>query len=112
MSFGKRLIEVRKKKGLSQEELAEKLGTKGPAIGRYEREVAKPTIEVASKLAEILEVSLDYLVGHTDLELDQETLSRIVDIQQLPDDIKEKVYYFIDISIKDHKTRQVYGSAS
>lgn len=37
MSFGKRLLEARKKKGISQEELAGKLNTKGPAIGRYER---------------------------------------------------------------------------
>jgi len=30
----------------------------------------KPFIEVAAKLAEVLEVFLDWLVGHTDLELD------------------------------------------
>ncbi|MBN2612903.1 MAG: helix-turn-helix transcriptional regulator [Bacteroidales bacterium] len=38
MCFGKRLFEARKKKGISQEELAEKLNTKGPVIGRYERD--------------------------------------------------------------------------
>jgi ribosome-binding protein aMBF1 (putative translation factor) len=37
MSFGKRLLEARKKKYTPQEELAEKLNTKGPVIGRYER---------------------------------------------------------------------------
>ena len=36
MSFAERLSEVRKKRGMSQEELAQKLGTQGPAIGRYE----------------------------------------------------------------------------
>lgn len=108
MSFGERLIEVRKKRGFSQEELATKLGTKGLAIGRYEREVAKPTIEVAGKLAKILEVSLDYLVGNSDQELDSNTLKRILEVQKLPEDIKEKVFYLIDVSIKDHKTRQAY----
>jgi hypothetical protein len=34
----------------------------------------KPTIEVPAKLASILEVSLDYLVGKSDLEMDTETL--------------------------------------
>jgi transcriptional regulator with XRE-family HTH domain len=110
MSFAERLSEVRKKRGFSQEELAELLGTKGPAIGRYERGVAKPTIEVAGKLAKILGVSLDYLVGNTDQELDTNTLKRILEVQKLPDDIKEKVYYFIDISVKDFKTRQAYSS--
>jgi len=37
MSFGKRILEARKNKVIRQEELAEKLGTKGPSIGRYER---------------------------------------------------------------------------
>lgn len=109
MSFGKRLMETRKKRNFSQEELANLLGTQGPAIGRYERSVAKPTIEVACKLAKILGVSLDYLVGITDLELDQQTLKRILEVQKLPEDIKTKVFYFIDISIKDFKTRQAYS---
>ena len=110
MSFGQRLTEIRKKRKFSQEELANLLGTKGPAIGRYEREVAKPTIEVASKLAKILGVSLDYLVGNSELELDKKIINRIIEVQKMPDDIKEKIYYFIDVSIKDFKTRQVYTS--
>ena len=110
MSFGKRLFEVRKRRGFSQEELAGLLGTKGPAIGRYEREVAKPTIEVAAKLAKILNVSLDYLVGNSEQELDETTKTRILEVQKLPEDIKEKVFYMIDVSIKDYKTRQAYAS--
>ena len=51
--------------------LANELGTKGPAIGRYVRDAMKPSIETAAKMAELLDVSLDWLVGHTDLELDK-----------------------------------------
>ena len=109
ISFGERLTGTRKKRGFSQEELANLLGTKGPAIGRYERGVAKPTIEVAGKIAKILCVSLDYLVGNSDQELDTNTLKRILEVQNLPEDIKEKIYYFIDVSIKDFKTRQTYS---
>jgi len=65
-------------------------------------------LKLTGRIANILGVSLDYLVGNTDLELDQEALSRVMEIQLLPDDIKEKVYYFIDISIKDYKTRKGY----
>jgi len=53
MSFGSRLLQARKNKGMSQEELAQMLGTKGPAIGRYERDEMKPSIEAAAKMAEI-----------------------------------------------------------
>lgn len=109
ISFGERLMQIRKSKGWSQEELAEKLGTKGPAVGRYERGTAKPTIEVAGKIARILGVSLDYLVGNSDQQLDSPTLQRILDVQNLPNDIKEKVYYLIDVSVKDYKTRVAYA---
>ncbi|NJM94625.1 MAG: helix-turn-helix transcriptional regulator [Cytophagales bacterium] len=109
MSFGKRLIEIRRKRKLSQEELANMLGTKGPAIGRYERGIAKPTIEVAGKIAKLLGVSVDYLIGNTDMEIEEKNLKRLLEIQKMPDDIKEKVYYFIDISIKDYVTRQAYS---
>ena len=69
---------------MNQEELASLLGTKGPAIGRYERDEMKPSIEAATKMANILEVSLDWLVGNTDAEFDIATLNRIQDISKLP----------------------------
>jgi transcriptional regulator with XRE-family HTH domain len=110
MSFGKRLLEARKKKGISQEELAKKLKTKGPAIGRYERDEMKPSIEAAAKIANILEVSLDYLVGQTDMELDKKTINRILELQKLPKDIKDHIFYFIDMSIRDCKAVQAYAT--
>jgi transcriptional regulator with XRE-family HTH domain len=110
MSFGKRLLELRKRKGLSQEDLAEMIGTKGPAIGRYERDAGKPSLDAIIKLASILDVSIDYLLGNTNEEVDQQNLKRMLAIQQLPKDIQEKVYYFIDISIRDTKAQQAYSS--
>ena len=108
MSFGKRLTEVRKNKNLSQEDLAKHLGTKSPVIGRYERDEMKPSIDTANKLAEFLEVSLDYLTGNTDTLLDTNTLNRILEVQQLPDDVKDKLFYFIDMTIRDYKAKQAY----
>lgn len=107
MSFGKRLLEARKKKGISQEDLAAKLGTKGPAIGRYERDEMKPSIEAASKMAKILEVSLDWLVGNTDAELDTATLNRIQDINKLSAKDKELVFEFLDSFIANRKIKNV-----
>jgi transcriptional regulator with XRE-family HTH domain len=108
MSFGKRLTEVRKNKNLSQEDLAKHLGTKSPVIGRYERDEMKPSIDTANKLAEFLEVSLDYLTGNTDVLLDTNTLNRILEVQQLPDDVKDKLFYFIDMTVRDYKAKQAY----
>ena len=110
MSFGKRLFEARKRMGLSQEEVAKALNAKGPVIGRYERDEMKPSIETAAKLAQILEVSLDYLVGATDMEVDAKTLNRVVELQKLPSEVREKLYFFIDMSIRDYKAKAAYAS--
>ncbi|MCX2746031.1 helix-turn-helix transcriptional regulator [Mangrovivirga sp. M17] len=85
------------------------MGTKGPAIGRYERDEMKPSIEVAAKMADYLDVSLDYLVGAADELIDKKTLNRVLELQKLPEDIQEKIYYFMDMSIRDFKAKKAYS---
>lgn len=99
MSFGKRLLEARKKKGVSQEDLANSLNTKGPVIGRYERDEMKPSIEAAAKMADILGVSLDWLVGHTDLEFDKDMVSRIQEVTKMNPKEREHVFAMLDAFI-------------
>ncbi len=106
MSFGKRLTQARKKKGISQEDLAAQLNTKGPVIGRYERDEMKPSIEAAANMAKILEVSLDWLVGNTDTELNTNTLNRIQDIDKLNEKDKELVFEFLDSFISNRKIKK------
>lgn len=71
---------LRKKKELSQAELGKKIGTSGDIIGRYERDIMSPSIEVIIKIADVLEVSIDYLVGSTNIKLDKATQKRLQDI--------------------------------
>jgi len=105
MSFGKRLLEARKNKSLSQEDIAKHLGTKGPAIGRYERDEMKPSIEVAAKMALLLDVSLDYLVGHTDIMLDSNTTKKIQEISNMSDEDQNHVFSLIDAFIAKTKLK-------
>ncbi len=74
-----------------------------------QRDEAKPSIEAAARLANLLEVSLDYLVGNSDLEVDATTLTRVLELQRLPNEVREKLYYFIDMSIRDFKAKQAYS---
>ena len=110
MSFGKRLLEVRKTKSLSQDGLAKQLGVHGAVIGRYERDEVKPSIEMATKIADVLQVSLDYLVGNSELLIDKSALARIVDIQKLSEKDQGHLYAMIDAFLRDAKTRQAYAS--
>ena len=96
MRFGKRLTEVRKDKQLSQDALAKMVGVHGAVIGRYEREEVKPSIEMATQIAEALEVSLDFLVGSTDQKLEKDIVKRVQDIQRLGEEDKSHLYALMD----------------
>jgi hypothetical protein len=63
---------------------------------------------VASKLADALDVSLDYLVGKTDLNVDKSLLDKLLTIQQLPEEDREHILYSIDGLIQHAKTRLAY----
>lgn len=109
MTLGEHIITLRKKKGLSQSDLGKAIGTSGDIIGRYERDEVKPSIEVAIKVADTLEVSLDYLVGKSSMELDKSTLKRIEEVAKLPSDARNQVYMVIDALIRDFKAKQAYS---
>ena len=57
-----RLYELRKQKGLSQEELAEKLGVSRQAVSKWERSEASPDTDNLIALAKIYDLSLDELI--------------------------------------------------
>lgn len=60
---GERLRDAREKRGLSQEELAARIGAAQTQITRYEKNNSQPSQAVLIRLAETLEVSTDYLLG-------------------------------------------------
>lgn len=63
--FAETLKKMRKERGLSQEELAERLGTSKQVISRYESGQRIPKISMAYQLAKVLGVSLEELNGQT-----------------------------------------------
>ena len=109
MLFGERLLSTRKKKKISQDELAKMIGVHAPIIGRYEREEVKPSVEIATKIAEALEVSLDYLTGLSDLELDKNIIDVVTSLQKLNSEDKEHIFTTINALIRDAKARNTYA---
>ena len=106
--FKSRLATLRKLKGLSQAELAEKIGVHPNIIGRYERDLAKPSMELAVKLAEALEVSIDYLAGKVNNDLDKDIVRQVLSLQQLPPKEKEHILFTLNALIRDAKSRFAY----
>lgn len=62
MSLGNKLAEARKKQNLTQEQLAERLGVTRQAVSRWESDTAYPETDKIVRMAQILEVSCDYLL--------------------------------------------------
>lgn len=109
MTLGEHITSLRKKRSLSQAELGKIIGTSGDIIGRYERDEVKPSIEVAIKIADTLEISLDFLVGKTSMELDNTVLKRIEELSKLPKDAKDQVLQVIDALIRDFNAKKAYS---
>lgn len=58
---------LRNKIGLSQAAVAEKLGITQQAYANYERGARQPDLEMLVKLSALFNVSVDYIVGKTDI---------------------------------------------
>ena len=107
MTFGENVAITRKRKKLSQADLAKLVGTIAVTIGRYERGEIKPSIDIATKIADALDVSLDYLVGSTDSVLEKSLVKKITEIQQLPEDKKNVVMTLLDAFLKQTKLQSI-----
>lgn len=109
MTLGEHILILRKKHNLSQATLGKKIDTSGDIIGRYERDIMTPSIEVIMKIADALNVSIDFLVGKTTLELDNDVLKRVEEVSKLNDEEKGKIFMVIDALIRDFKAKKAYS---
>ncbi|MDE2111107.1 MAG: helix-turn-helix transcriptional regulator [Alphaproteobacteria bacterium] len=64
--FPDRLKQAREKRGMRQEQLAERASLQGSAISHFETGKRKPSFDNLRRLADALGVSTDYLLGRTD----------------------------------------------
>lgn len=71
--FGDRLKDLRRQKGITQEQLAAAIGVERSSIGHYEGKSANtPSDDVKIKIAKFFNVSLDYLFGMPEDEINDE----------------------------------------
>ena len=80
MTFGDQLSKARKVKGLTQEELAERLNLSRQTILRWEKNQVFPDISNLKAVAQVLDVSFDYLLGEDKPEKPPVTEMNLQDI--------------------------------
>ncbi|MBL4861494.1 MAG: helix-turn-helix transcriptional regulator [Crocinitomicaceae bacterium] len=113
ISFGKKLRECREAQKFSQSKLAKEVGLHHSIIGRYERDEAKPTIDVVKRLATTLKTTVGYLLGETEdtsIFKDPSMLQRLKELSKLSDHDKERILYTLDGLLQNVKAKQAYTS--
>jgi transcriptional regulator with XRE-family HTH domain len=114
-AFADRLKELRKKRGLSQSELADLIEVHFTQVSRYERGETKPNAEAMTKLAKVLDTTTDYLMNGTTGELadnaglDKEIISRFKLVQALPKEEKRTVMALLDAFIAKSRIQNILG---
>lgn len=89
MEFAERLKTLRKQVKLTQAQIAEKLDISQQAYASWERGAKKPTQENLVKIAQVLNVSVDFLVGNSEEKLDNIELLFRMNSKGLTDEEKE-----------------------
>ena len=68
-TMGKRISDLRKQKGMTQEQLAQKVGVTAQAVSKWENDLSCPDISILPQLSEALGVTTDELLGRAPLQV-------------------------------------------
>jgi transcriptional regulator with XRE-family HTH domain len=95
MSFVERIRQLRQQRRWSQAKLSKKLNVHQKQISGYERRIHAPSVELLIRMAELFNVSLDYIafVGREEKTMapiaDRELMQAVQEIDQLPTEDKD-----------------------
>ncbi|WP_061286399.1 helix-turn-helix domain-containing protein [Leptospira interrogans] len=113
VGFPERFRNLRLQKNLSQEDLGKLVGIHPNHLGRYERGLSKPSAETLQKLAEVLGVSSDYLIGGTAEDFakakfeDKDLLRMFQEIEKFPAEEKETIKKVLDAFLTKRKVQEL-----
>lgn len=116
MNVGENIKKYRKNSNLTQKQLAEKIGITASAISKYEKGDRELGWETLYKIADVLEVSINDLLGIKIVERSNEnSISiRFLDIHQLPNEkeqiikVVEEMYEFLNAAGDENQLEEFY----
>lgn len=79
MTLGEKLINLRKKEGLSQEEVAEKLNVSRQTISKWENNQTTDSLNKIKEISKLFNVSYDYLINEKSVETNITNIEAIVE---------------------------------
>jgi transcriptional regulator with XRE-family HTH domain len=113
--FPAKLRALRKSRGWSQGQLAQKIGADLQRVSKYERGVIWPTMELMVAIAKAFEVTVDFLIRdekHAAVGKikNQALLNQLEQINDLPEEDQKTVVSFLDAFIKRRKFEELVHS--
>lgn len=107
-TLSKRIFNLRKQKGLTQTELGDFLGVTKQTISKYERDIKVPSRDAIQKLADIFNVTTDFLLGRNtfpnltqqeDIKLTKSAQNILERINELPLEKQQKAWEHLEMFI-------------
>lgn len=115
-TISERVTQLRKQKGLTQNDLAEKVNISKAQMSRYIAKGVQPPANVLAKMADELGVSMDFLLnGNSEDKAatslsNMEVIQQYKEVDQLPKEERLTVIRVVAALLRDYKTRQAYAS--
>nr|WP_275234886.1 helix-turn-helix transcriptional regulator [Pantoea ananatis] len=110
MSFSTRFLSLRKEHGLTQPQMADKVGIHLTQVRRYESGVVQPSIDILKRIAVTFNVSTDWLIFEDGEREPQDELKlKFEAIKQMDEEELKSVTSILDALILKHQARRVLG---
>ena len=100
MKTGKFIADLRKEKGLTQEQLGEKIGVTNKTVSRWETGVYLPPADVMLVLGELFSVSVNEILDDEYKEAAEENLTQVIKASSFS--LKDKIEFFKKKWLKEH----------
>jgi len=110
-----RIQTLRKQAGLTQIELADKIGVSKSQFIRYESKNVQPPANIINKLADALATSVDFLISGDKNEKakaslkNSELIQRFKEVDSLPEDEQGVLIKIISAYVRDYRAKQAYA---
>lgn len=100
--LGERINRLRRKAGLSQEELGRRAGVKAVQISKYERGIYAPRAAVLGRIAAALETTADYLLSGQMPAAKDELTAVLPRLDALPAELRAHLFELLDAVLRAH----------
>ena len=81
--MAKTIARLRRERGMTQEALAERIGVSPQTVSKWETQATCPDVALLPVLADVFGVSLDYLVGRTNVETSPEVEEAVISAEEM-----------------------------